>query len=373
MLSLIYKHWSDDDKTLWKNAFPDSDLKRARIRQNVLARRVANRHPKSTPTRIAPETVRNQRQAVERYLGFLQRRHPDMLTKPWVERVERALLAEFVKDFEPTKKRQSIADTLNRLAKTLESMAPQVDLSDIYEIALAIPDRTRKSSRRPPLVHAGDLLNAALDQMDELQPIIRALEKAPTSCAEARAPRVLYRNILIIAILVADPLRKKNGCGLTLHETFKILANAGFEIVIPKHLMKCKNRGHRRKLLKKLDSYVRFYLDHVRRRFGGAAQQNALWLTWQGEPLSMISFHVVVTNTTKMLVGERLTAQDFRKLIADLVARLGLPIAIAKRALDHAPSSPITEDKYTSVKRAAGVRLLGQCTAAEFVAAGLAT
>jgi hypothetical protein len=127
----------------------------------------------------------------------------------------------------------------------------------------------RKSSRTPPLVHAGAMLRAALKEMDELRPVIRALEKAPASCAEARALRVRYRNALIVAVMVADPLRKKNGCSLTLHETFKILAGAGFEIVIPKHLMKRKNRGHRRKLPRKLDSYVQFYLDHVRRQFGG--------------------------------------------------------------------------------------------------------
>jgi hypothetical protein len=85
----------------------------------------------------------------------------------------------------------------------------------------------------------------------------------------------------------------------------------------------------------------------------------------------MISFHVKLTETTQMLVNERLSAQDFRKLIADLVARLGVPIAIAKRVLDHAPGSPITEQKYTSVKRAEGVRLLGQRTIDDFRRAGL--
>lgn len=68
----------------------------------MLARRAAKRLPKTTPSKLARKSLRNQRQAVERYLGFLKRRHPEILAKPFAERFERWLLDRSVKDFGPT-------------------------------------------------------------------------------------------------------------------------------------------------------------------------------------------------------------------------------------------------------------------------------
>jgi hypothetical protein len=373
--SLAFADWSAADKAAWEAGFPQSALRRARVRQGVLARRPAARLPRNTPKTLSSATLDNQQAALERYFGFLKRRHPELLQKPLASRFARELIEDFTRDFAPTVKPQSIKDYLDWLRLSLETLAPMVDGEIPRRIALAIPNRTHKTRKPPPIVHATTLLRSALADMDKLMPQILALAHEPCARAFARAPRLLYRNALIVAIGVADPLRAKNLVGLSLYETFKIIESVGFEIAIPREQMKTRKRPHRRKLPKTLNKYVRFYLDFVRPTFladgQGTNNRGPLWLTWRGARLGGSTFHDIVKQTTRRLVGERLGPHALRRLFADLVARLGLPLALAKRGLDHAPGSGETDHTYTSVRRRAGQRLLGALTAKELSRAAL--
>lgn len=371
--TLPFADWTPADKNAWRAGFPESAIKRARQRQEAIQRRPRQRRPANTPMHLAPASIANRRAALERYFGFLTRRHPQVMARPLAARFTRALIEGFRHDFGAKVKPQSIKDYLDWLRLALENLASAVDGEILRAIALAIPDRTHKSRKPPPLVHATTLLRSACAEMDRLMPQILALTRQPSGRDAERAPRLLYRNALMIAVGVADPLRAKNSVGLTLGETLKIIAGVGFEIAIPREQMKTRNKPHRRKLPQSLNRYVQFYLDHVWPPLRGEPSENAcaLWLTWRGERVGMSTHHAIVKRTTRRLVGEKLGPQSLRMLIADLVVRLGLPLAMAKRGLDHAPNSPVTERSYTSTKRLAGLKLLGRLTAAEFARAGL--
>ncbi|WP_374308944.1 hypothetical protein [Methylocella sp.] len=364
-LSLGFDDWNAADQAFYAAAFPaDNTLQLARLRRDALQQRGIV-SPRGSFATLSSKTMKNRLAALERILGFLQRKHPEAMHRAFADRFDAALVRDFVADFSAGTKPQSIADILDRARAALEIMAPRVDFSHMKELARAIPNRSPRSQKPPPLIPAMAVLDVALDELDRQKYVIDTNPNAPDRRKVLRACRA-YRNSLIVALLVADPLRLKNILNLTLHTSLRIIAGVGFEIVIPPHEMKTRRKGHRRKLPPSLNDYVQFYVDVVRPRIAGQRiVDEPLWVTASGDRMSAIRFHQVVTETTTRLVGARLTTHDFRKLVSDLVAQLGLPQSVAKANLDHAERSGLIDRVYTRARRSEGRKLLAHVTRME--------
>jgi len=110
-LMLPFTQWPIEDRRRWEAAFQSGDL----FDEN------------GAGTRLAAATRRGRLESYGRFLGFLSVKHPNLMTLPPEERIDRRMAAEYVAHRRRSCGDISLAADLGSLCSSLKLLCPHTD------------------------------------------------------------------------------------------------------------------------------------------------------------------------------------------------------------------------------------------------------
>jgi site-specific recombinase XerD len=206
----------------------------------------------------------------------------------------------------------------------------------------ARPSRDKRMRMRP----TGEIVAAALAE----------LELLPTSDLSVKAA-LAYRDALMLALLAARPLRKKNFTALELGRHL-IRTEEGWLITIPAEETKT-HQPISFEVPEPLIPWFERYLSEVRPQFPQAAESSRLWL---GKDGVMRDPHVVrhrITKLTRRLFGTPINPHLLRDCAASSLAAVSVDMARAAAPLLGHRHFSTTERYYIQADNLAASRRLG--------------
>ncbi|MGP0061785.1 MAG: tyrosine-type recombinase/integrase [Beijerinckiaceae bacterium] len=343
---LPFAKWPATFKEAWTTANPADPLKAARL----------------SPSRRAPRhrSTGNKKTAFVLFFGTVSRDAPEAMLGEFADSVTPSTIMLFVDDLFDRCSPNSIFDYLSLIRRGVESIAPDRQWRWLRRRAKAIPGRGGGSKRPRPKTKSRQLLAAAQARMKQLKP---ALRKGAHRKGDIKLQRLAeaYRDSLMMAFLSVEPLRLANMRELNSKTFVRDLA--GYMIAIRAQAAKGR-KPRRSRFPKKLVTHMDFYMETVRPLLARQIEHDGLWVSRTGSQLTPIAIHQILERITISLVGERLTAHDFRYAAADATVEADMPLEDAGHLLHHVRGSAVTEQKYIKKRRAKGRLALASTLAA---------
>lgn len=249
--------------------------------------------------------------------GFLtENRAPwQRATPEAVEAYARALLAEGAAP-------RTVATSLIGLKCVLQRIAPETDWAWLKRLTNRL-DRWATPSRkaRVPEQTAPELFAIALTELDRLSRIL----------APRARERQAYRDTLLVALLLACPVRERN---LAMMEIGRHLVRRGEEWHLCFEPRETKT-GQALHLVAPsgLTGYLDEYLTRIRPTFRGAPSHAGVWPAQKGRPMAEATIYGSVMATSRRLFGAALHPHAFRSLAATLLAETSPADALHARPL----------------------------------------
>lgn len=180
----------------------------------------------------------------------------------------------------------------------------------------------------------GEIYAVAIKELDRLlaTPLTRRIE------------RVGYRDALMLAMLVARPIRLKNFTNVLIGQHL-VRQGTIWLLVIPAEETKNK-QPLEYDLPSSLDPYLAVYLERVRPSFGAAASEQTLWLTFEGTPLDDHSIHGRFMLVTKRLLAVAMNPHLLRDCAATSLSTVSPAVARSAAAILGHRSFSTTERYY---------------------------
>jgi site-specific recombinase XerD len=155
----------------------------------------------------------------------------------------------------------------------------------------------------------------------------------------------IFRNGLMIALLAHCPIRRKNFAALEIGRSF-VNVDGTWWIVLTAAETKEKREDERpvpAELTKAIERYLKVYRPILAR---GEVRSDALWMAWDGKPMSCASVAETITETTRMTIGVSVSPHLFRTAAATTLAtRAGDKPHVGGAILHHRPG-PVTQQHY---------------------------
>lgn len=323
---LAVSEWPFIDRTLW---VPEP----GRRRLTQIARR---------QDRYRPATRKTYEKLYGQWLAWLaDKGHLDLDSTPG-SRITEPFIIAYVNDLKGKVRTQSVLSAIEAIDSVMAAIAdgPHRALLKIAILYLRDDARAQGPIKRLQ-VPAGDLYSLGLELMD-------GAENGATGSPVADA--VMFRDGLLIALLIADPVRRKNAHAIRIGENL-VPAEEGYWLrYLPAETK--NHRHHEVPCSPPLVQLIKRYLQVYRLRLiplgssPSPASDLSLWLNVDGEPLSYDGFYYIVTSRTLQKFGFAISPHTFRKCFAttmgkDHPARVGVATAL----LDHG-SPEVTERHY---------------------------
>ena len=152
-----------------------------------------------------------------------------------------------------------------------------------------------------------------------------------------------YRDTLIIALLIACPIRMRNLAMIRIDEHLKRVGGewrlrfdgAETKTGQPIHLV----------VPRELDQFLAIYLESVRPGFANAVESRHLWPGKKGGPLAEITIYIAVMARTRGLFGTAINPHAFRSIAATFLSESSPADALdARPLLGH--RQPETTERY---------------------------
>jgi integrase len=250
----------------------------------------------------------------------------------------------YVRYLEPRVSSVTLAQSLYKISRVAVCLAPKEDWRWLQRVARRLDRRAKPRDRRSEVVEIKEIFKLGRQLMDEAE---KSEQPGSFSTAE------LYRDGLIIALLVADPLRLANITALEIGRTL-IKDGATWSFEIPAAETK-ERRLHLAVLPDWCSPCIDRYVDH-RKLFPNAERTDRLWLTRYGQPLSPNGLYRRVCKRTLAAFGKRINPHLIRSCLATSTAvHHGANIGLAMNVLHH-QSSKVTERHYNQAKMIDAVR-----------------
>jgi integrase len=171
--------------------------------------------------------------------------------------------------------------------------------------------RTLKNLKRPKMRETVRHLRSRADYLA----FASSLMEQNTVCNNIYQKRsaINFRNGLIISSLCCRPLRRRTFAGLCIGiDIRKVKGN--WWLICPK-----LKHGHVQmrwpdELVEPLEIYIRVHRPILAGRQLGAG--NALWLTYEGRPMTGRTMFAAISNATRKAFGEGIGPHEFRRIVA---------------------------------------------------------
>ena len=328
---LLFNDWPRADRTAWETAVADGDVLEGR----------------GPAAHWAPATMVTNRRHYGRWLGFLC--HLGLLTGNCAPnaRVTRESVRAFVEHLQSEVAPRTVVCTLVGLKVTMKAMYPRESWRWLADLCNALnrmsePRKDKRARMRP----AEEIYSTAIAELDRVR----------TTPLSRRIERVAFRDSLMLALMVARPLRLKNFIRIKLGEHLAH-ERTGWDLRIPGAQVK-NGQPLDFTFPDALVPYLEIYLDRVRPSFLPKPQSSALWLGYRGAPLTAHGAYYRFIFITKRLLNVAINPHLLRDCAATSLANQSPAAALAAGALLGHRNSSTTERYYIHANRLQASRAL---------------
>lgn len=326
---LPFEHWPEADQVAWTDLFREGDLLDGQC----------------TACHWAAATRRTNLKHYARWLGWCAATgRLDAATQP-CDRASREAIESFARALLAETAPRTAASGMIGLKCVLQRMAPEADWSWLKSLTNRL-DSWAVSSRAPRLFHmtATEMFERALVELKRL------------SVIPAPKPRTLmaYRDTLIVALLLACPLRLRN---LAMMELGRHLVRIGDEWHLRFEPGETKT-GQPLHLIvpAALTRFMDEYLERIRPAFPGVGSHRCVWAAQKGRPMAEETIYDRVVQTSERLFGTALNPHAFRTLAATLLAETSPEDALRARPLLGHRQFATTEQFYIRANQLSAAR-----------------
>jgi integrase len=277
---------------------------------------------------------RSVRHSYRRWLGFLATHEPDALDLDPVVRVTEDRIRRYVDALQGSISPAGTHNYVKHLYDALRVMAPGHGWSWLERLARSLSRLVTPRSKRHRVVSAHALVALGIDLMEQA-------EHGDTMTGN---PALLYRDGLIIALLAARPIRRRNLAMMRIGRHL-LRDRVGYRLAFNDDETKSGMPLHL-DLPQFLIPFIDAYLDRWRPAIAGAEGHDGLWASMKGCPMSGDALYDRVCIRTARAFGHAVNLHLFRDCVATTIA-LEDPanVGIAAELLGHA-SLAMTERHY---------------------------
>lgn len=285
---LAFQNWPAADRRKWHQAVGS----RAELTSGSIAA------PWAEATRSAIKL------SYGRWLGYLNLTEPNVLLRAPARRLSMSRLRAYVAHLRQSAAASSCATYLSNLRSIMEAIAPDVSWEWLGPEIQALRSEGRRRPTNHRLVPSHRLVALGHDLMRECD-------------LRTAGGLTSFRDGLMIALLAARPIRRRNLIGATIRDHL-LVSPAGYGLRFAE--TETKNRRSLeipfpRHLVEPMDCYM----DEVRPRFPGASTHDGLWPSmWEG-PLCGTQACEVLRKRTKAAFGRSINTHLFRSCAATTV------------------------------------------------------
>lgn len=245
-----------------------------------------------------------------RWLGFLHSHEHLEPDEDPANRVRPNLVRHYVAELEAGCAPRTIVMRVEELLSVLSVIRPESDWAWLRAAVLNLRAKHRHDRARPsPLPSARDVYDWGCRQM-------RAAEKAESLHPRRRAGR--FRDGLMIALLVARPLRRRNFAGIKINRHL-IKNQNGYLLAFDASETKT-HRPLEFAVPDDLAEPLARYIAEFRPILLGDTQSARLWITERGEPYTERGFSEKIWQITTRAFGQPLRPHAFRHIAATSIA-----------------------------------------------------
>lgn len=316
---LGYAAWPEADRLAWQGLFEEGD---------ILEGRGAGHHW-STATR------KTNLKHYDRWLGWLAARGALAAEQSPAERVTETRVIAYARDLMSEVAPKTVESYVRDLKFVCRALAPERDWRWLTTLSsrLKLWARPSRSVALPPLSAAR-----------MYQTVLRLLEVLSTNTAPRCRDRLAVRDALMVALLIAAPIRVKN---LTMMRLGHHLTRTGETWHIRFAPSEVKNRAALHHVLPEdLCPHLARYIERVRPGLGGDTADDHLWIGDRGAPLAPGTAYQRVRMTTDRLFGTAMSPHAFRTLAATTLAESSRTDALLSRPLLGHRDARTTEAHY---------------------------
>jgi len=251
------------------------------------------------------------------------------------ERCERSTVLLYIEQLRSTVASTTLASSIVGLAYMLKAMAPAGDWQWLVHIANVLSANQVPTRRKASRILPSDYIYAGA--LQELKRIASLAIRSKTDIAG-------YRNVLAIALVAAQPLRRKNVSALRLGVTILRRADV-WAIDIPGNDTK-NGRPIAADLPRSLTPFLDAYVRDIRPVLLRSSASDALWINCYGGEMSAHAFYLRFVEATQRLFGRSFNPHLLRDCAATSLAEISSKCArIAQDILGHATFA-MTEENY---------------------------
>jgi integrase/recombinase XerD len=321
---LPYDRWPASDKRAWDDLFRDG---------NVLDGAGPARH-------WAPATRKTNGKHYAQWLGWLEFHGLlDDCADPW-RRASPDRISAYARELMEGRAPRTVASSAIGLKCVLIRMAPEEDwrwLRDLTNRFDAWAPSARESDM--PALTARHLFRAAIAYLERNTGI---------SFAKA-ADRKAYRDTLMIALLIACPIRVRN---LAMMEVARHLTWQGDDWHLRFGTEETKTSQPIHLILPSaLNSPLNTYINEVRLKYRRASESRRLWMGAKQAPLAENTIYQNLMHQTRIVFGEAINPHAFRTIAATFFAETSPADALRARPLLGHRDAKTTERHYISANQ----------------------
>jgi len=244
-----------------------------------------------------------------RWLGHLALTDPEALELSPRERVSPDIVAAYIELLQSSISPTGVYDYAKHLYDAIRVIAPEGNWRWLHAVARQLQRLVVPPNKRPRMVDAHRLSALGLELIDCAE---TSQDKRPSQKA------VLYRDGLIIALLSARPMRRRNLAAMRIG-THLIRNGQGYAITFG--ASETKNRQPITSTVPDdLLPYLERYLDVYRPMIPGAKEHLGLWASMKGGPMTGEALYERICRHTKAAFGKPVNPHLFRDCVATTIA-----------------------------------------------------
>ena len=326
------RDWPDRDRDAWNTAIASGDL-------------LDDAGPAAHWSEGTRRTVAS---GYGRWTGFILKHHPETIDASPADRATSDRIEAFITLLRTQVTPSGVADYVRQTYDALRVMAPDRDWTWLRGVKARLEALRTPKPKRHKMVDADRIFDLGLRLMDEARDRIAATGDRKVPGANPYTEVIRYRDGLIIALLAARPLRRRNITDFHLDRNL-VRVGDGYALVFGPDEMK-NHQPFEAPLPDRLVPYMDHYLDVIRLRFSGADTHDGVWPSIRKRPMGSQAIYQMVGDRTKAAFGQAINLHLFRDCLATTIANRDPVHVMAARDLLGHSTLAMTERHYNQAQ-----------------------